>query len=64
MLVFIIGFGIGTIVGVVATVFVARNNRAKVERALLGADKASEKYNDYMTKWSDSRGASQGDKYL
>lgn len=47
---FIYGFLAGVIAGAVTTVFVARNNRAKVERALLKADWAAEKYKDYMTK--------------
>lgn len=52
MLTIAIFFG-GVLVGSLATIFVARNNRAKVERALSSADKVSEKYKDYMTKWSD-----------
>ena len=52
--IFIYGFIAGVIVGALTTVFVARNNRAKVERALRGADKVSEEYKNYMTKWSDN----------
>jgi hypothetical protein len=53
MLVFIIGLVIGIIVGATAAVLVARNNRAKAERVFLQADKVSERYKDYMTKWND-----------
>lgn len=53
MLTAIISFIIGVIVGALAAVFVARNNRSKIEKALSTADAASEKYKDYMTKWSD-----------
>jgi len=53
MLTAIIWFLIGVLVGAVATVFVARNNRSKIDKALSGADAASEKYKNYMTKWSD-----------
>jgi gas vesicle protein len=53
MLVFIIGLVIGIIVGAAAAVLVARNNRAKAERVFLQADKVSERYKDYMTKWND-----------
>jgi hypothetical protein len=52
MLVFIIGLVIGIIVGAAAAVLVARNNRAKAERVFLQADKVSERYKDYMTKWN------------
>jgi len=40
----------GLAVGSVVTILVARNNRSKVERALLNADKVVDKYKDYMTK--------------
>lgn len=53
MLTAIIWFLIGVLVGAVATVFVARNNRSKIDKALSGADAASEKYKNYMTKWKD-----------
>lgn len=53
MLTFIIGFLIGAVLGAVAAVFVARNNRSKIEKALSAADATSEKYKNYMTKWSD-----------
>lgn len=53
MLTAIVSFIIGVIVGAVAAVFVARNNRSKIEKALSTADAASEKYKNYMTKWSD-----------
>lgn len=53
MLTAIVSFIIGVIVGAVAAVFVARNNRSKIEKALGKADDISEKYKDYMTKWSD-----------
>lgn len=54
MLVFLIGLAIGIVIGAVAAVLVARNNRAKAERVFLKADKVSEEYKNYMTKWSDS----------
>ena len=54
MLVFIIGLAIGIVLGAAAAVFIARNNRAKAERVYLQADKVSEEYKNYMTKWSDS----------
>lgn len=44
---------VGIVLGAVGAVFVARNNRSKIDKALGAADKASEKYKDYMTKWSD-----------
>lgn len=53
MLTAIIWFLIGVLVGAVATVFVARNNRSKIDKALSKADATSEQYKNYMTKWSD-----------
>jgi len=53
MLTFIIGFLIGLVFGIIGAVFVARNNRSKIDKALSTADAASEKYKNYMTKWSD-----------
>jgi uncharacterized membrane-anchored protein YhcB (DUF1043 family) len=54
MLTAIIWFLIGVLIGAVATVFVARNNRAKVEKALNAMKFAgSDEYKNYMTKWSD-----------
>lgn len=44
---------VGIVAGAVGAVFVARNNRSKIEKALSTADAASEKYKNYMTKWSD-----------
>lgn len=54
MLVFIIGLAIGIVIGAAAAVLVARNNRSKAERFYLKADKVSEEYKNYMTKWSDA----------
>ena len=54
MLVFIIGLTIGLAIGAVAMIFVARNNRNKVERVLQAADKVEDKYKNYMTKKGDS----------
>ena len=53
MLTAILFFGSGIIVGALAAVFVARNNRSKVEKALSRADDVSDRYKNYMTKWSD-----------
>lgn len=50
MLTFLIGLAIGIGLGAAAAVFIARNNRAKVERVLLNADSVAEKYKNYMTK--------------
>jgi len=44
---------VGIVLGAVGAVFVARNNRSKIDKALGAADVASEKYKNYMTKWSD-----------
>lgn len=44
---------VGIVLGAVGAVFVARNNRSKIDKALGAADAASEKYKNYMTKWSD-----------
>lgn len=53
MLTAILFFGSGIIVGALAAVFVARNNRSKIEKALSRADDVSDRYKNYMTKWSD-----------
>jgi gas vesicle protein len=50
---FIFGLLLGVAIGAVTMIFVARNNRAKVERVLIKADKYDEKYKNYMTEWSD-----------
>ena len=44
---------VGIVLGAVGAVFVARNNRSKIDKALGAADAASETYKNYMTKWSD-----------
>ena len=45
---------VGIVLGAVGAVFVARNNRAKVEKALNAMKFAgSDEYKNYMTKWSD-----------
>jgi hypothetical protein len=54
MLVFLVGLALGILVGAATAILVARNNRAKAERVFLKADKVSEEYKNYMTKWSDS----------
>lgn len=51
MLAFIIGFLIGATAGAIAAIFVARNNRAKVEKVLVKADTVSERYKDYMNEY-------------
>jgi len=50
MLVFLVGLALGILIGAVAAVFIARNNRAKAERVFFEADKVADKYKDYMTK--------------
>ncbi len=53
MLTAILSFIAGVIAGAVGAVLVARNNRSKIEKVLDKADGVSEKYKNYMTKWSD-----------
>jgi hypothetical protein len=54
MLTAILSFIAGVLAGAVGAVFVARNNRSKIEKALGKADDVSETYKNYMTKWSDN----------
>lgn len=54
MITFLIALVIGIAIGAIAAVLVARNNRSKAERVYLQADKVSEEYKNYMTKWSDA----------
>lgn len=54
MITFLIALVIGIAVGATAAVLVARNNRSKAERFYAKADKVSEEYKNYMTKWSDT----------
>lgn len=51
MLAFIIGFLSGLVFGIIGAVFVARNNKSKIEKALATADKVSDRYKDYMNEY-------------
>jgi uncharacterized membrane-anchored protein YhcB (DUF1043 family) len=51
---YIITLLVGIVLGAVGAVLVARNNRAKVEKALNAMKFAgSDEYKNYMTKWND-----------
>jgi len=50
---YIITLLVGIALGALIAVLIARNNRSKVDKVLVTADVASEKYKNYMTKWSD-----------
>jgi uncharacterized membrane-anchored protein YhcB (DUF1043 family) len=50
MLTVVISFTLGVIIGALGAVFVARNNRNKVDKVLSKADEVSERYKNYMTK--------------
>jgi uncharacterized membrane-anchored protein YhcB (DUF1043 family) len=50
MLTIVISFTLGVIIGALGAVFVARNNRNKVDKVLSKADEVSERYKNYMTK--------------
>ena len=50
---YIFCLSVGVVIGAVAAVFIARNNRSKIDKALNAADAASDKYKNYMTKWND-----------
>ena len=50
MLTIVISFTLGVIIGALGAVFVARNNRTKVDKVLSKADEVSDRYKNYRTK--------------